>query len=930
MRAFNNPQQDAEKPGQRTRSAPALESRDISLSPFSATGLQRKAACACGGDCPRCESEGKQKRTHLQARLKISTPGDLYEQEADRVAEQVMRMSAQPAHQESIQAAPARSLQRKCAACEEDEAHLQKKELHAGASSAHVASQEMPDILRSTLQGSAGRPLDSATREFMESRFDYDFSGVRIHSGAQAGAAARSVNAQAFTVGHDVVFGAAQFSPQTYEGKKLLAHELTHVVQQGATGGRLQRKTRAADFGISQISSHGITPTSLALQRACLPAGIGTPAGCTKQPSVFVDGYAAFKSEPDCDDFAAGEEAKLITAATALPADAELEVHGFASTAGDAAFNQNLSCARALKANSVLTAATPAGAGIAAARIKGVFSHGPTPGPAASRRNVVLTPPRATPLPSAVPAAGATDFQIERTGKSTTRRIYFGRNSSALDARAGARIIDLRLTPPGASVRLIGFASADEPATVALDRAKEVEKALTAPPISSPKAVGAPMETPLSVTSATGNAAATASRSDFVEARSVEIVVGTATPSTLDCSAVDPTDPEPDPTKKRKLHPPQQACPAMDPDTETAFKAAQPIALDAMKRAEASVTGAITPDNERLIDRFFGNHDPATITTLQTNLKNLKDHVDKLPSSTSCGGQCDPGGCEKAGVIAYNNRVDAASKMTLCVPMFKSIPFNDQVRNLIHESAHGTTPLGGPANPSEGTKDVAYRHERMLFQIPPADRLRNSDSYALYALFLREIETKGSTSAVPGGIQTPATDTMPGFGANEPALRLALAQLEKRLTWAEDWTSQLYGQLDKVRKGTLTWAASWAEDLMRETAKRFPLTPTTGTPTLTDQTRLAGILERYTRMRGAVKRNLSATPMATGGVKWPSTATDWLAGAVFEVGPDFFRATPGDQISLLLETLARSTRDVEPAFVPAYVSLAEWIHSQNR
>jgi hypothetical protein len=932
--------------------ARAKSASQVSAQPapvFAGALIQRK--CACGGDCPRCENEQK-KKPHLQTKLKVSTPGDQYEQEADRVAEQVMRMAAPPVHSDTSQVRQSSglSVQRKCARCEDDENLLQRKESHADAGSHASASQDVPQVMRDVL-GSAGQPLDAATRDFMESRFEYDFGNVRVHSGAQAQAAARSVDALAFTVGRDVVFGAAQYSPHTTEGKRLLAHELTHVVQQGATGSKLHRKPRAnlsmqnpesghtqiarrAQPGIGHISqAHQATSSLLTIQRACLPAGIGTPAGCTTLPSVFLDGYpnATFKSEPDCDDFASGEETKMITAATALPATAEIEVHGFATTVGDVTFNQNLSCARALKANSVLTAPTPGGAGIAAARIKGIFSHGPTPGPAAARRNVILTPPRATPLPTTVPAAGASDFQIERVGKSTIKRIYFARNSFALDSRARSKILDLRITPPGGSIRLIGYASADEPASVAQDRAKEVEKALAAPPISSPKALGAPVETPITATSATGNAPATASRGDFTEVRSVEILVGAATPSTLDCAAVDPTDPEPDPAKKRKLHPPQQACPTMDPDTETAFKAAQPIAFDAMKRAEAAVTGAITSDNEKLIDRFFGNHDAATITALQTNLKNLKDHVDKLPSSTNCGSQCDTGGCEKKGVIAYNNGVDAASKMTLCVPMFKSLPFNDQVRNLIHESAHGTTPLGGPAKPSEGTKDVAYRHERMLFQLAPADRLRNSDSYALFALFLREIETTGIKTAVPGGIQTPATDSAPGFGTDEPALRLALAQLEKRLSWVETDFSQLYGEADKIKKGTQTWAASWAEELMRQSAKRFPLTAPRATPTLTDQTRLASILERYMRMRAAVKRNLSITRMASGEVKWPASGgTDMLASDKLEIGPDFFRASPGDQISLLLEALARSTKDVEPAFVPAYVSLAEWIHSQNK
>jgi hypothetical protein len=79
---------------------------------------------------------------------------------------------------------------------------------------------------------SSGQPLDASTRAFMESRFQHDFSTVRVHTDARAAESAQAVNALAYTVGQDVVFGAGQFAPATRTGQKLLAHELTHVVQQ--------------------------------------------------------------------------------------------------------------------------------------------------------------------------------------------------------------------------------------------------------------------------------------------------------------------------------------------------------------------------------------------------------------------------------------------------------------------------------------------------------------------------------------------------------------------------------------------------------------------------------------------------------------------------------------------------------------------------
>ncbi|HET8631526.1 MAG TPA: DUF4157 domain-containing protein [Thermomicrobiales bacterium] len=82
-----------------------------------------------------------------------------------------------------------------------------------------------------------GRPLDAATRSFMEPRFGHDFSGVRVHTDARAAESARAVGALAYTVGRDLVFGAGQYVPGSRSGQRLLAHELTHVVQQRASGG---------------------------------------------------------------------------------------------------------------------------------------------------------------------------------------------------------------------------------------------------------------------------------------------------------------------------------------------------------------------------------------------------------------------------------------------------------------------------------------------------------------------------------------------------------------------------------------------------------------------------------------------------------------------------------------------------------------------
>ena len=129
-------------------------------------------------------------------------------------------------------------LQRKCDKCREEEKILQR-------SSVGSAPETVPPIVHEVLR-STGQPLDRETRAFFEPRFGYDLSHVRVHTDAKATESARAVNALAYTVGHDVVFGNEQYSPGTSVGRGLLAHELTHVVQQNKNKDvklNIQRKT---------------------------------------------------------------------------------------------------------------------------------------------------------------------------------------------------------------------------------------------------------------------------------------------------------------------------------------------------------------------------------------------------------------------------------------------------------------------------------------------------------------------------------------------------------------------------------------------------------------------------------------------------------------------------------------------------------------
>ena len=172
----------------------------------------------------------------LQAKLTVSDLGDAFEQEADRVADQVMRM---PAHDDTSMTTSPVAVQRKCAMCEDE---LQRSEV-SNDDSAPTVNAATEQAINSLL--GRGHALPESVRSFMEPRFNADFSVVRIHTDAHAQRLARSVEAQAFTVGRNVVFGAGRYAPESDAGKRLLAHELTHVAQQGAAPARVDVRVHA-------------------------------------------------------------------------------------------------------------------------------------------------------------------------------------------------------------------------------------------------------------------------------------------------------------------------------------------------------------------------------------------------------------------------------------------------------------------------------------------------------------------------------------------------------------------------------------------------------------------------------------------------------------------------------------------------------------
>lgn len=158
----------------------------------------------------------------LRPKLKVGSPDDKYEREADQVAARVMTMPSPSGVQRKC------SCGGSCSKCQRTgfSGHLQTKP----ATSGNDIETSVPSSVGKVL-ATPGKPLDSKTRAYFEPRFNHDFSDVKIHTGAHAVQSARDINARAYTVGNNIVFGEGE-SPTHPSGKKLLAHELTHVLQQ--------------------------------------------------------------------------------------------------------------------------------------------------------------------------------------------------------------------------------------------------------------------------------------------------------------------------------------------------------------------------------------------------------------------------------------------------------------------------------------------------------------------------------------------------------------------------------------------------------------------------------------------------------------------------------------------------------------------------
>lgn len=226
--------------------------------------------------CNDCEDELETAQKQSDS-VSVSEPDDPLEKEADRVADQVLRKQADqpPPPLESVD--EDEELQRQCEECESEELQLK---VHAydqpNQSASHSQKPGLWTRIKSVFR--SGRTLPGQVARFFSSRMGHDFSNVQIHTEKEAGETARAIHARAYTYRNHVVFAPDEFQPHSYAGRHLIAHELTHVVQQGAAPRLTDTAQTATDSSQTNASNHAPQTVAPTLQRDD-DEGIGSRIG---------------------------------------------------------------------------------------------------------------------------------------------------------------------------------------------------------------------------------------------------------------------------------------------------------------------------------------------------------------------------------------------------------------------------------------------------------------------------------------------------------------------------------------------------------------------------------------------------------------------------------------------------------------------------
>jgi outer membrane protein OmpA-like peptidoglycan-associated protein len=397
---------------------PGAEDEAAGPKPVPTLALQRK--CACTG----CGETNEEDQPLIQTKLTVNEPGDIYEREADRVADQVMRMRGNGlASGPQLQPESGHGrLQCKCACdgitgpsgeceeCQNKGLSLQRKIQNAKLGTHNDFS--LPPIVHEVLH-SPGQPLDATTRAFIQPRFGLDFSQVRLHTDAKAAESARAVNARAYAVGTDVVFASGAFDPHRDDGLWLLAHELAHVIQGGS--GALRRSVVAPGREMEELPEAGeavpgVRPPPPRAAPVPLPETCPPPANMVCLPAASSPGVVndTLIFPVNSATLTPIQQAEIDAAAASWRAaggSVTVRIDGYASAEGECGYNWDLSCRRAQAVASELESPRDGSTGVPSRNVE-LFAHGESaeagPALALNRKATIsiLVPPPPAPAPA--------------------------------------------------------------------------------------------------------------------------------------------------------------------------------------------------------------------------------------------------------------------------------------------------------------------------------------------------------------------------------------------------------------------------------------------------------------------------------------------------------------------------------------------------
>jgi outer membrane protein OmpA-like peptidoglycan-associated protein len=397
----------------------------------------------------------------IQAKLIVSQPGDRFEREADRVAHAVTHGEAVP---QLANGGAAENLQRACAACEEEEKKRSNDIQRKAQGPGEVAPAAQSHVDQAI---TGGQPLPYRSRTTFEQRIRHDFRDVRVHTDSRAAESAREMQALAYTRGKNIVFGAGQYNPDTASGRQLLAHELTHVVQQtGSQSGNAPNVQRVGD-------------------PAQAPKDLACDIATTSAANVFSDLYFPISSNV-LDEESVAKVAGFIATWEQAGGDDPVRVDGFASTDGPEPLNWTLSCNRAQAVVRELEHPASGAPGIPSRFITEVFANGETdqfsPAPELNRRATIaadLTAPPACEHPGVLrtldlqPVFLRTDpADVSPTGTTWTARLA---EANRIWGKVGVSFIELSPVTIDTPLKATGGTNAEIAAIRALRSAAGVE-----------------------------------------------------------------------------------------------------------------------------------------------------------------------------------------------------------------------------------------------------------------------------------------------------------------------------------------------------------------------------------------------------------------------------------------------------------------------